>query len=238
MPADDPFDTTGCKYYAEEYFVDMAPYYYSAGKIAAIKGDEVTIEVLPDHPRIDGQKAYIMGLYDFGTRKAKVVRLTWDFDLPQWKVTGDDKDRQMTIQFPALAQSGKTGDGVFWFQGNFTGSMLNFRNIKGLLLENIRILNGHGFPITCNFCQDITYRNVSIRPEGNRIATACRDGFKIYCGGGKVLMDGVHIEGCLGDDGQNIHGTWLSVLRKQPDNGLVTTTSMPCLTPGKDSGVT
>ena len=139
----------------------------------------------------------------------------------------------MTIQFPALAQSGKTGDGVFWFQGNYTGSMLNFRNIKGLLLENIRILNGHGFPITCNFCQDITYRNVSIRPEGNRIATACRDGFKIYCGSGKVLMDGVHIEGCLGDDGQNIHGTWLSVLRKQTDNGLVTTTSMPCLTPGK-----
>ena len=213
--------------------VDMAPYYYSAGKITDIRGDEVTIEVLPGHPRIDGQKAYIMGLYDFGTRKAKVVRLTWDFDLPQWKVTGDEKDRLMTIQFPALAQSGKTGDGVFWFQGNFTGSLLNFRNIKGLLLENIHILNGHGFPITCNFCQDITYRNVNIRPEGNRIATACRDGFKIYCGSGKVLMDGVHIEGCLGDDGQNIHGTWLSVLRKQPGNGLVTTTSMPCLTPGK-----
>jgi hypothetical protein len=213
--------------------VDMAPYYYSAGKIVAVKGDEVTIEVLPGHPRIDGQKAYIMGLYDFETRKAKVVRLTWDFDLPHWHVTGDDKDRQMTIQFPALAQSCKTGDGVFWFQGNYTGSMLNFRNIKGLLLENIRILNGHGFPITCNFCQDITYRNVSIRPEGNRIATTCRDGFKIYCGSGKVLMDGVHIEGCLGDDGQNIHGTWLSVLRKQTDKGLVTTTSMPCLTPGK-----
>ena len=213
--------------------VDMAPYYYSAGKIVAIKGDEVTIEVLPDHPRNDGQKAYIMGLYDFETRKAKVVRLTWDSDLPQWRVTGDDKDRQMNILFPALAQSGKTGDGVFWFQGNYTGSMLNFRNIKGLLLENIRILSGHGFPITCNFCQDITYRNVSIRPEGNRIATACRDGFKIYCGSGKVLMDGVHIEGCLGDDGQNIHGTWLSVLRKQTDKGLVTTTSMPCLTPGK-----
>ena len=213
--------------------VDMAPYYYSAGKITGVRGDEVTIEVLPGHPRIDGQKAYIMGLYDFETRKAKVVRLTWDFDLPQWKVTGDDRDRQMTIQYPALAQSGKLGDGVFWFQGNYTGSMLNFRNIKGLLLENIRILNGHGFPITCNFCQDITYRNVNIRPEGNRIATACRDGFKIYCGSGKVLMDGVHIEGCLGDDGQNIHGIWLSVLRKQPGNGLVTSTSMPCLTPGK-----
>jgi hypothetical protein len=213
--------------------VDMAPYYYSAGKITAIKGEEVTIEVLPGHPRIDGQKAYIMGLYDFATRKAKVVRLTWDFDLPSWRITGDENKRQMTIQYPALAQSGKTGDGVFWFQGNFTGPLLNFRNIKGLLLENVHILNGHGFPITCNFCQDITYRNVSIKPEGNRIATTCRDGFKIYCAGGKVLMDGVHIEGCLGDDGQNIHGTWLSALRKQGEKSLVTTSSMPSLTPGQ-----
>jgi hypothetical protein len=213
--------------------VDMAPYYYSAGKIVAVKGDEVTIEVLQDHPRIDGQKAYIMGLYDFEARKAKVVRLTWDTDLPQWHLAGDVKGRLMTTHFLSLAQSCKIGDGVFWFQGNYTGSMLNFRNIKGLLLENVHILNGHGFPITCNFCHDITYRNVSVKPEGNRIATACRDGFKIYCGSGKILMDGVHIEGCLGDDGQNIHGTWLSVLRKQPDNGLFTTTSMPCLTPGK-----
>jgi hypothetical protein len=213
--------------------VDMAPYYYSAGKIVAIHGDEVTIEVLPGHPRIDGQKAYIMGLYDLQAKKTKVVRLTWDFDLPQWHTTGDDKDRRMTIRYLPLAQSCKSGDGVFWFQGNFTGSMLNFGNIDGLLLENVHILNGHGFPITCNFCHDITYRNVCIRPEGNRIATACRDGFKIYCGSGNVLMDGVHIEGCLGDDGQNIHGIWLSVLRKQSDSSLVTTTSMPSLTPGK-----
>jgi hypothetical protein len=213
--------------------VDMAPYYYSAGKITAVNGDEVTIRVLPGHPRVDGQKAYIMGLYDFKTRKAKVVRLTWDFDLPQWKATGNDKDRQMTIRFQPLAQSCKIGDGVFWFQGNFSGSMLNFRNIKGLLLENVHILNGHGFPITCNFCKDITYRNVSIKPEGNRIATTCRDGFKIYCAGGKVLMDGIHIEGCLGDDGQNIHGIWLAVLRKEGGKSLITTTSMPGLTPGK-----
>jgi hypothetical protein len=212
---------------------DMAPYYYSAGRIIAVKGDEVTIEVLPGHPRIDGQKAYIMGLYDFTTRKASVVRLTWDFDLPRWRATGDEKDRQMTIQFKALAQSCKTGDGVFWFQGNYTGSMLNFRNIKGLLLENVHILNGHGFPITCNFCQDITYRKVSIKPEGNRIATACRDGFKIYCAGGRVLMDSIHIEGCLGDDGQNIHGIWLSVLRKQGDKSIISETSMPSLTHGK-----
>ena len=214
--------------------VDMAPYYYSAGKITGIKGDDVTIEVFEGHPRIEGQKAYIMGLYDLEKRKTKVVRLTWDSNLPQWHLAGEDTERKMTIQYPALAQSGKEGDGVFWFQGNHTGSLINFRQVKNLLLENIHILNGHGFPITCNFCQDITYRNIIMKPVDNRIATACRDGFKIYCGSGKVLMDGVHVEGCHGDDGQNIHGTWLAVKGKQSDKSLITETSMPCLTKGKE----
>jgi hypothetical protein len=215
--------------------VDMSPYYYSAGKILKINGDEVTIEVLQGHPRIDGQKAYIMGLYDLKIKKAKVVRLTWDSNLPQWHIVGNDADRQMTINQAALAQSGKVGDAVFWFQGNFTGSLLNFTHINGLLLDNVNVLNGHGFPITCNFCRDITYHNVSLKPTGNRIATACRDGFKIYCGSGKVLIDGVHVEGCLGDDGQNIHGTWLAVKNKQAAKTLTTyDSSMPCLTTGKE----
>ncbi|MEP6596679.1 MAG: right-handed parallel beta-helix repeat-containing protein [Ginsengibacter sp.] len=213
--------------------VDMAPYYYSAGKVVTVQGDKITIKVLDGHPRTDGQKAYIMGVYDLEAHKAKVVRITWDTNLPQWHMTGREKDRQMTMHYTPLAQSCKAGDGVFWFQGNYDGALLHFGNINTLLLKNVTILNGHGFPVTCEFCHDVVYTNVSIKPEGNRIATTCRDGLKIFCGSGKLLMDGVHIEGCLGDDGQNIHGIWLSVLRKQPGNSLFTTTSMPCLTPGK-----
>lgn len=215
--------------------VDMAPYYYSAGKVIAVEGNKVTIEVLPGHPVVDGQKAYIMGLYDLEARKATVVRLTWDENLPQWYVAGDTAKRQMTMDFEPLAQSCRVGNGVFWFQGNHYGSMIHFGSIKGLLLENVHILNGHGFPITNNFCRDITYRNVSIKPEGNRIATVCRDGLKLYCASGKVLMDSVHIEGCLGDDGQNIHGMWLPVLQKRSDREvLVEVKGQPLLTPGRE----
>jgi hypothetical protein len=214
--------------------IDLSPYYYSAGKVIAIQGDKVTIEVFPGHPLVDGQKAYIMGLYDLEARKVKVVRLTWDFDLPQWHIIGDEKDRRMTIQYNVLAKSCQVGDGVFWFQGNYTGSLLNFRSVNGLLLENVHILNGHGFPITNNYCHDITYRNVRIKPEGNRIATVCRDGFKIFCPSGKVLMDGIHIEGCLGDDGQNIHGTWLAAAQKRSDKTLLVTSGRTSLTPGHE----
>ncbi|RPI42646.1 MAG: hypothetical protein EHM46_04940, partial [Bacteroidetes bacterium] len=77
--------------------VDLAPYYYSAGKVLSVSGDEVTVEVLSGHPLIDGQKAYIMGLYDLEARKAKVVRLTWDSDLPVWRMVGEASGRQMSI---------------------------------------------------------------------------------------------------------------------------------------------
>ena len=214
--------------------VDMAPYYYSAGKVVAVQGDKVTIEVLPGHPVINGQKAYIMGLYDLEARKATAVRLTWDEDLPQWYIDGDESRRRMTMHFEPLAQSCRVGDGVFWFQGNHYGSMINFSGIDGLLLENVHILNGHGFPVTNSFCHNITYRNVTIKPEGNRIATVCRDGFKLYCASGKVLMDRVHIEGCLGDDGQNIHGTWLAVSQKRSDRELLVEAGRTLLTPGKE----
>lgn len=200
--------------------VDMAPYYYSAGKVLAVLGDEVEIEVLDGHPRIDGQRAFIMGTYDFGTRLAKVVRLTWDTNLPRWQAVGEPAQRRMRITHHGLAQACRPGEGVFWFQGNFCGPLLSFREIRGLKLENIRILGGHGFPLTCSGCRDVTYRNVRLAPEGNRIASSCRDGFKIHRAGGKVLMDGVVIDGCLGDDGQNIHGTWLIPAEKLSDKSV------------------
>ena len=214
--------------------VDMAPYYYSAGKVIEVQGDKVTIEVFSGHPMIDGQKAYIMGTYDLEARKAKAVRITWDEDLPQWHIDGEESSRRMTMHFDPLAQLCRVGDGVFWFQGNHAGSMIGFSGINGLLLENVHILNGHGFPITNNSCHDITYRNVTIKPEGNRIATVCRDGFKLYAASGKVLMDSVHIEGCLGDDAQNIHGTWLAVSEKRSAKELVVGSGRNPLTPGKE----
>jgi hypothetical protein len=214
--------------------IDMSPYYYSAGKVISVEGNQVTIEVFPGHPVVDGQKAYILGLYDLEARKARVVRLTWDFDLPRWKVLGDEGSRRMTLSHEPLAGSCREGDGVFWFQGNYTGPLIGLSGIHGLLLENVSILNGHGFPITNRRCRDITYRRVSIKPGEDRIATVCRDGFKLYAASGKVLMDQVHIEGCLGDDGQNIHGTWLEGAEMTSGNQLRIPSRRGCLSAGEE----
>jgi hypothetical protein len=190
--------------------IDMAPYYYSAGKVIGKEGEITTIEVFEGHPYGDGQPAFNMGTYDLEAGKAKVVRITWDFDLPRWEVVGKSEDRKMRTSHKRLSEYTELGDGVFWFQGNYTAALIRFSMIENLLVENVHIWNGHGFPLQCRFNTNVTYRKVKLYPPGNRIATACRDGFKIFCTGGEVVMDQIHIEGCLGDDGQNIHGLWLT----------------------------
>ncbi len=205
------------------FLIDLEPYYSSAGKVLTVQDDDVEVEVLANHPRIDGQRAFIMGTYDFSSGLAKVTRLTWDFDLPRWRVVGDDAGRRMKITCRALALTCRPGDGVFWFQGNYCGGLLSFSRVEGLLVENVKILGGHGFPLICNHCRNITYRNVKLAPEGNRIVTSCRDGFKIYRPSGAVIMDRVVIDGCLGDDGQNIHGTWLVIAEKRSQRSLIAT---------------
>ena len=218
--------------------IDMAPYYYSAGKVIAKQGDQVTVKILEGHPVVDGQRAFIMGTYDLDKRKIMIARITWDFDLPRWKVIGNDTSRLMTTTHKKLSEYAGLGDGVFWFQGNYTGGLIGLSMIENLLLENVFIWNGHGFPLQCRFNENVTYRKVKLYPPGNRIATTCRDGFKIYCTTGKVVMDGIHIEGCFGDDGQNIHGLWLTPKKVMGEKEMVVyypihKRPLKLLTPGK-----
>jgi hypothetical protein len=201
--------------------LDMDPYYYSAGRVVWKEGDKVTIQVLEGHPVVDGQRAFIMGTYDLEERKARVVRITWDFDLPRWEIAGDPADRIMQTTHHRLSEYAEPGEAVFWFQGNYTGALILFSMIENLLVDNVHFWNGHGFPLQCHFNTNVTYHRVKLYPPGNRIATVCRDGFKIFCTGGKVVMDNIHIEGCLGDDGQNIHGLWLTPKEIRGDQGMV-----------------
>ncbi|MHB9031877.1 MAG: right-handed parallel beta-helix repeat-containing protein [Anaerolineae bacterium] len=215
--------------------VDMDPWYYSAGRVTAIAGDDVTIELLPGHPQIDGQPMFNMGTYDLEQRKALVLRLSWDFDLPVWHTVGAADSRIMRTSYANLAQNVQAGQAVFWFQGNYCGPLLHFGHIHNLLVENVRILGGHGFTMTCNYCHDVTYRQVRLEPGEGRIASSCRDGFKLYCPSGKLLMDGMRIEGCLGDDGQNVHGMWLAAKETRGSHTLLATAQWreDLLTPGK-----
>jgi hypothetical protein len=226
----------------KNFTVDMVPFYNSAGEVVNIDADEVTVKILDGHPYHDGQPAFVMGTYDLEARKAKTVRITWDHEaphteIPVWHRAGDPEDRMMKTSCKALTEYCKTGDGVFWFQSNYTAGLLLFSGIQNLWLENIHIWNGHGFPLKSNFNYNVTYKKVMLYPPGNRIATACRDGFKLLCNGGTVVMDSIYIDGCLGDDGQNIHGLWLTPQEVRGSHEMtvhypISKRPFPMLTPG------
>ena len=137
----------------------MDPYYYSAGKVLKKEEDEVTLKILEGHPIVDGQPAYIMGTYDLEAGKSLAVRITWSSDLPRWQVTGKPEERLMKTTHALLSENCEEGDGVYWFQGNSGFPQLTFSMIKDLLLENVHIYGGHGFPLRNEFCHNITYRN-------------------------------------------------------------------------------
>jgi len=226
----------------KNFTVDMVPFYNSAGEVVKIDGDEVTVKILDGHPYHDGQPAFVMGTYDLEAGKVKTVRITWDHEaphteVPTWNRTGDPSARLMNTSCKALTEYCNTGDGVFWFQSNYTAGLLLFSGIKDLWLENIHIWNGHGFPLKSNFNYNVTYKKVMLYPPGNRIATACRDGFKLLCNGGRVVMDSIYIDGCLGDDGQNIHGLWLTPQEVRGSHEMavhypISKRPFPLLTPG------
>ena len=56
--------------------LDMAPYYYSAGRIISVNKNVVTIEVLPGHPLVDGQNIHGVWLSAIQKRSDKDLLAT------------------------------------------------------------------------------------------------------------------------------------------------------------------
>jgi hypothetical protein len=196
--------------------VGLEPHYNSAGRIVAITGETVRVSVLPGLPRIDGQPAYLMGLYDLERERVKVHRLSWEGQaaLPRWKTVGAATGRDQTIIHAPLSRLGKVGDAVYWSQGGCIRPVIALNAIDGLTVERVRMLGGHGFSLVSYGSRDVTYRDVAVVPPPGAIASSVRDGLKLNGLGGTVLMERVRIENCFGDDGMNLHGTWSSTVER------------------------
>lgn len=226
----------GSRFILRDIAVDVSPYYFSTAIVTDIQGELVSARVLPGHPRIDGQVPGIMGLYDLAARRTLISRLVWGqakahdaapAAQPSWRATGGPAADTMEIRLAPLATTAKRGQAVFWFQGNFEGNVIALPSIDGLLVENVHLRGGHGFPLVCNYSKDVTYRDVRLEPPAGRIVTTCRDGLKLNGLRGTVLMERVRIDGCAGDDGQNIHSTWLSTVERSDARTLVAESGTP-----------
>lgn len=216
--------------------VDNDPFYYSAADVVSVSGNRVTMDILEGHPFWDGMRMNLPGVYDEKKKAFIQQRIIWTDDSglnspllvradgggSRQRVYVDNAQIARAVE-RALSEGRKMEDiTVFWFQGNFSQSaqMLMNYQVNGITYENINILNSTGFALTADYCKDVTYKNVKLAPIGNRVAVAPRDGFKMSNISGTVLMDSVVIDG-MNDDGQNCHGSWVTVNKQIDDHTLL-----------------
>ncbi len=205
----------------KNFIVDTSPYYYSAGRIADINGDTVTINVLDGHPITDNMQANLPGTYDLSTDRfieQRLILTSADGSDAPFFTKIDDNTLQIENKAIAdgirrgLESTVKENLALFWFQGSFpeaSQGIINY-NCENICYENVRIWNTTGFAVTSSYCNNVTYKNVSLQPPENRLVSCPRDGFHIYSCRGTILMDGIVIDGMC-DDGQNVHGEWFPI---------------------------
>lgn len=194
----------------ENLIFDNDPYYYTAGIVTEKVGNAVTVDILPGHP-MNIFKPYIMGAYDMVNSKNKSLRLTWDTGLPIWSPVTGGSGRLMRLNFTDLANAVNVGDGVFWFQGNHGGTQLVTGKSEDITFKNLITNNSTGFVHHFVDNKNITLEKVKIQPTGNRIAVSPRDGIHLATNTGLISLDGVVVKNTPGDDGLNVHGSYITV---------------------------
>jgi hypothetical protein len=194
----------------ENLVLDNDPYYYTAGLVTAKTTTSVTVDILSGHP-MNILKPYIMGIYDAVNGKNKTLRITWDTSLPSWTPISGGSGRLMRLDYKALADSVTIGDNVFWFQGNHGGTQCVTGKSENVTFNNVVTNNSTGFVYHFVDNKDIYLKKLKIEPTGNRIAVSPRDGIHLAHCSGTVFLDSVVVKNTPGDDGLNVHGSYLSV---------------------------
>ena len=221
----------------ENLIFDMDVPYYTACQIDKVSGKTISLTVSEGYP-VPSETGYtryhLPGLYDTKSKTFCDQRLIWTnedgTDVPSFTIPDASNPRRIQIQNKEIAQKvkkaiktyGRENLLFFFFQGHYTESakMIYFRGCENLLVENVKIHNGTGFPMTCDFCRNVTYRNVQAAPKTGYCAVAPRDCFKLYCCSGDIVLDHVTMDG-FEDDGQNCHGMFSTVQKVEDANTII-----------------
>lgn len=180
----------------------------SAGKVIAVHGSEITVEVFEGLLCIDGMGAYCMNRFDLSDRSLQGASLTIGFGFDtRFAKTGD---RTLVLEDEHLASILRVGDGISWHQTGKTDFQLFFGGCTNLKFQNIRICNSNSFAVLTENCKNISAHNLVIKPGKNQLFTGSRDGWKIYRCSGRIQLDECHFEG-VRMDGQNVHSNFMVV---------------------------
>ncbi len=213
------------------------PIYYTAGEIVGVANNTVSVQIADGYPTpsdIGNTKVHLPALYDKTNNTFYEQRLIWTTedgsDAPALEIPDAENPRAVQISHEGIAEKvqaaiedkGSENLLLFWFQGHYTDSCqaISVRYSENLLFENIRIPSSTGFALTCDFCRNVTYKNVNLSPADGTCAVAPRDALKLYGCGGDILLENVVMDG-FEDDGQNCHGLYSTISEITGSNTLI-----------------
>lgn len=205
---------------------DNSPQFTSAGHVVAKNNDTITVEVLAGLPVIENVGPYCANLWDPKTRMLrKVPSVTYGNDVDMhrliWKKTPGGEVRRLTLKGDYVASRVEVGDLMSWHFG-YKGSQVLISDCRDLQLTNLLTVNG--YPLATHHCTNVRAKQIVFRPEGNQLAVGPRDGWFVWAGRGKYLIEDMHCEGVRWD-GQNIHGSFLKIQQKPDEHTVIATKS-------------
>lgn len=194
------------------------PTYASAGVVVEHSADGITVEVFPGEPCWDGMGTYCMNRCDPRTGALRGASVTFGGGAGTvWKHRGG---RLLSLASPAVAAQVSLGEALSWHQGARSDIQVYFGSCHGLQLTNLRTANANGLALVTEGCRDITADRLVFRPDGQRLFTAPRDGWKLFKCSGQISVSRLEIHG-VRMDGQNVHSTWLQRESDAADDSAV-----------------
>ena len=194
---------------------DNYPRYFTAGEIIENNGKELLVKIFDGNPLGDGTLLFCSNLWDIKTRNLKHVPsptfggagVTNKADELTARALPEKGPNVLKISSPAVASLAAVGDGLSWNFG-WRGSQLSFLLCKNLYFENVFTHSSMGFCIFVGQCENVYAKNVRFKAQDNQFHVGSRDAFMISSCSGKVIMDGLYVEGVRWD-GQNVNSLLL-----------------------------
>jgi hypothetical protein len=182
------------------------PAYATAGAVVACDSAGVTVAVFAGEPCQDGMGAYCMNRCDPLSGMLRGASVTFGRGAGvTWRQCGEGL---LHLPSSTVAAQVALGEHLSWHQGACTDIQTYFGGCAGLHFDNLRIFNANGLALVTEHCRDITADRIVLRPDGRRLFTAPRDGWKLFRCSGRIAITRMEIHG-VRMDGQNVHSTWL-----------------------------